>query len=62
MDSGVGKHAIEVANADGTGDLIYMDGAWSGVGGDGTSYGGKLANVYARQNDGSWKTVLHIWN
>ncbi|MBY8974199.1 DUF4440 domain-containing protein [Rhodobacteraceae bacterium NNCM2] len=62
IDSGFGQHEITMATADGNSDVIYESGEWSGVGGDGKTYGGKLVNIYERQSDGSWKTVIHIWN
>ena len=62
IDSGFGQHKITMDDVDGTSDLIYETGSWSGVGGDGNTYGGKIVNIYERQDDGSWKTVLHMWN
>ena len=62
IDSGFGEHDIGVATAEINGDMGYLTGTWSGVGGDGKDYGGHLANVYERQDDGSWKAVVHIWN
>ncbi len=62
IDSGFGNHHIAVEDVQGTDDLVYMTGTWSGVGGDGKSYGGRLVTIHARQDDGSWETVLHMWN
>lgn len=62
IDSGFGKHEIGVESADVKGDMGYLTGTWSGVGGDGKDYGGHLVNVYERQPDGSWQAVAHIWN
>ena len=62
MDSGFHDHEIGMLSAERTGDVIYETGTWKGVGGDGKTYGGHLVNIYERQGDGSWKTVLHFWN
>ncbi|WP_171060607.1 SgcJ/EcaC family oxidoreductase [Poseidonocella sp. HB161398] len=62
MDSGFGQHAIAVSQVKGTDDLVFMTGDWSGVGGDGNAYGGKIVTIHQRQADGSWATVLHMWN
>jgi uncharacterized protein (TIGR02246 family) len=62
IDSGFGKHQIGVMTAEKSGDLGYLTGTWSGVGGDGNDYGGHLTNVYEKQPDGSWKALVHIWN
>ena len=62
IESGFSQHQITMASVGGNDGLIYETGTWSGVGGDGETYGGKLVNIYERQEDGSWKTVLHMWN
>ncbi|WP_167853513.1 YybH family protein [Roseovarius aestuariivivens] len=62
IDSGFGQHEIVLDTVDGQDGLIYETGSWSGVGADGKTYGGKVVNVYERQDDGAWKTVLHMWN
>jgi ketosteroid isomerase-like protein len=62
IDSGFGQHELSLDSASGTSDLIYASGSWSGVGGDGQTYGGKVVHVYEMQDDGSWKAVLHMWN
>jgi len=62
IDSGFGQHELSLESASGTSDLIYGSGSWTGVGGDGNTYGGKVVHVYEMQDDGSWKAVLHMWN
>ena len=62
IDSGFGQHELSLDSASGTSDLIYGSGSWTGVGGDGNTYGGKVVHVYEMQDDGSWKAVLHMWN
>lgn len=62
MDSGFKDHAIDVSTAEVNGDMGYLTGTWSGKGGDGKDYGGHLTNIVEKQDDGSWKSVVHIWN
>lgn len=62
LDSGFHDHEIGLLSAERSGDILYETGTWEGVGGDGETYGGKIVNIYERQEDGSWKTVLHMWN
>ncbi|MGK7651967.1 YybH family protein [Roseovarius sp. B08] len=62
IDSGFGQHSIAVSQVQGTDAMVYMTGDWSGVGGDGKDYGGKVVTIHKRQGDGSWATVLHMWN
>lgn len=62
MDSGFHEHKIEMIDVKVKGDVAYETAKWSGVGGDKKTYGGHLVNIYARQSDGGWQAVLHIWN
>jgi len=62
MDSGFHDHQLSLEAVDANGDMVYGTGNWKGTGGDGKEYGGKVVNIYERQPDESWKTVLHMWN
>lgn len=62
MDSGFGEHKLSTDTVRAGEDMVYGAGDWEGVGGDGKTYGGKVVNIYERQDDGTWKTVLHMWN
>ena len=62
MESGSHDHEIAMLSAERSGNGIYETGTWEGTGGDGAIYGGHLVNIYERQDNGSWKTVLHFWN
>lgn len=62
IDSGFGEHEIKLGSVEGTDDLLYETGDWSGMGGDGKPYGGKLVVIYEKQDGGDWQTVLHMWN
>lgn len=62
IDSGFGEHKIDMIDVSESGDVIWETASWSGKGGDGKDYGGKLVNVYQKQGDGGYKARLHIWN
>ncbi len=62
MDGGFHEHKIEMIDVKVKGDVAYETARWSGIGGDKKTYGGHLVNIYARQSDGGWQAVLHIWN
>ena len=62
IDSGFGEHKIEIIDVTEHGDVIWETASWSGKGGDGKDYGGKVVNIYQKQNDGGYKARLHIWN
>ena len=61
IDSGFHDHAIDMLSVDRRGDVVWETAEWSGVGGNGETYGGHLVTVYTRGEDG-WQAALHIWN
>lgn len=66
IDYGVNNHAIEVVDASGDGDMLYLIGRWSANGpeqdGNVPSFGGVLSNVFHKDGDGNWHSQLHVWN
>lgn len=65
IDAGFRNHAIELIDVHAHGDLAVEIAKWQaeGPGESGQqSFGGSLVNIFERQNDGSWKCRLHIWN
>ncbi|HET6469683.1 MAG TPA: SgcJ/EcaC family oxidoreductase [Geminicoccaceae bacterium] len=66
VDGGFRDHTIEVIDVYGKGDVAYQTARWTatgaGEGGGRRSFGGSLVTVSERQDDGSWKLRLHIWN
>lgn len=63
---GFTDHAIEAIEVRLDQNLAVQRAKWSAaaVGDDGQkqTYGGSLQVVYAKQTDGSWKVLSHIWN
>ncbi len=58
---------IVVIDAKVSGDLgfargIYKGTSTSSTGGDSIEYDNKFVVVFQRQADGSWKTIIEIWN
>jgi ketosteroid isomerase-like protein len=55
---------VEIENAYGSDDRVYVYGRWSArrVGMDGIAARGRFVTVIERQPDGSWKTRYQSWN
>ena len=58
---------VVVIDAKFSGDLGYARGIYKGTstsstGGDSIEYDNKFVVVFQRQADGSWKTIIEIWN
>ena len=67
IDAGVHDHAIEVISTHTADGLAYQTSNWSAKGAadkDGVeaSIGGVLTSILQRQEDGTWKSMMHIWN
>ncbi|MEX2524762.1 MAG: SgcJ/EcaC family oxidoreductase [Gammaproteobacteria bacterium] len=66
IDNGVHDHSIEVIEAHQSGDVLYEVARWQAHGtnenGETTSFGGILANTFYRDEEGNWRSRLHIWN
>ncbi len=67
FDAGVHDHTIEVISSHVQGDLAYQTSNWSAKGaankeGVKAELGGVFTSVLQRQEDGSWKSMMHIWN
>ena len=66
MDAGFRDHTIEIIDAYVKGDLAYETARWMATGpsegGGKQPFGGSLINIFERQDDGSWKARLHMWN
>ena len=66
MAKGFTDHAIEILEVRRRGKVIYEVARWQARGPDGNggmkTYEGQLVNVLRQQEDGSWRSELHIWN
>jgi ketosteroid isomerase-like protein len=66
IDNGVSEHRIDCIEVSQTGALAYQRGLWGATAtasdGNKQTFSGNLVVIYQRQQDGSLKALVHIWN